>query len=123
MGQKINPIGLRLGINRTWDSRWYANTGEYGKLLHEDIKIREYLEKELKQAAVLAGVRVPARIPGAVDAEAKTDRIDFLAHQAASPFTSTSRTTIVRCENGFSTRLARPRPREWNRFMTIDLPT
>ena len=52
MGQKVNPIGLRLGINRTWDSRWYANTGEYGRLLHEDIKIREYLEKELKQAAV-----------------------------------------------------------------------
>jgi small subunit ribosomal protein S3 len=52
MGQKINPIGLRLGINRTWDSRWYANTGEYAKLLHEDLKIRAYLEKELKQAAI-----------------------------------------------------------------------
>jgi len=52
MGQKINPVGFRLGVNRTWDSRWYANTGEYGQLLHEDLKIREYLEKELKQAAV-----------------------------------------------------------------------
>ena len=52
MGQKVNPIGLRLGINRTWDSRWFANTGEYGKLLHEDLKIRKYLEKELKQAAI-----------------------------------------------------------------------
>ena len=52
MGQKVNPIGLRLGINRTWDSRWYANTGEYGDLLHEDIKIRDYLKNELKQAAV-----------------------------------------------------------------------
>lgn len=52
MGQKVNPIGLRLGINRTWDSRWYANKGEYGKLLHEDIKIREYLMTQLKQAAV-----------------------------------------------------------------------
>ena len=52
MGQKINPIGLRLGINRTWDSRWYANTGEYGQLLHEDIKIRKYLMNELKQAAI-----------------------------------------------------------------------
>jgi small subunit ribosomal protein S3 len=40
MGQKVNPIGLRLGINRTWDSRWYADKGEYGKLLHEDLKIR-----------------------------------------------------------------------------------
>ena len=52
MGQKINPVGLRLGINRTWDSRWYANTGEYGKLLHEDVKIREFLNEELKQAAI-----------------------------------------------------------------------
>src|SRR5207253_205072 len=39
MGQKINPIGLRLGINRTWDSRWYAGKNEYGKLLHEDVQI------------------------------------------------------------------------------------
>jgi small subunit ribosomal protein S3 len=52
MGQKVNPIGLRLGINRTWDSRWYANSGEYGKLLHEDIAIRAMLMKELKQAAI-----------------------------------------------------------------------
>lgn len=52
MGQKINPTGFRLGINRTWDSRWYANTGEYGKLLHEDLAIRKYLLNELKQAAV-----------------------------------------------------------------------
>ena len=52
MGQKVNPIGLRLGINRTWDSRWFANAREYGKLLHEDIAIRAYLKKELKQAGV-----------------------------------------------------------------------
>ena len=52
MGQKINPIGLRLGINRTWDSRWFANKGEYGKLLHEDMAIRASLMKLLKQAAV-----------------------------------------------------------------------
>jgi small subunit ribosomal protein S3 len=52
MGQKVNPVGLRLGINRTWDSRWFANKGEYGKLLHEDIKIREALMEDLKQAAV-----------------------------------------------------------------------
>jgi len=50
----------------------------------------------VKQFTVLAGVRVPARIPGAVDAEAKADRIDFLAHYAASPASSCSRTTIVR---------------------------
>ena len=40
MGQKVNPIGLRLGINRTWDSRWYADSG-YGDLLHEDLGIRK----------------------------------------------------------------------------------
>ena len=52
MGQKVNPIGLRLGINRTWDSRWYAQTGEYADLLHEDLKIREYLEDRLSQAGL-----------------------------------------------------------------------
>ena len=52
MGQKINPIGLRLGVNRTWDSRWYSNKAEYGKLLHEDMKIRDVLTKSLKQAAI-----------------------------------------------------------------------
>ncbi len=52
MGQKINPIGLRLGINRTWDSRWFASKGEYGKLLHEDMAICAALMKLLKQAAV-----------------------------------------------------------------------
>jgi len=51
MGQKVNPIGLRVGINRTWDSRWYAEK-EFGNLLHEDIRIREFLEKELVQAGV-----------------------------------------------------------------------
>jgi small subunit ribosomal protein S3 len=52
MGQKVNPIGLRLGINRTWDSRWYADRHEYSQLLHEDIKIREFLFDKLKQAGV-----------------------------------------------------------------------
>ena len=52
MGQKVNPIGFRLGINRTWDSRWYANSGEYGKLLHEDMAIRAMLMEQLKQAAI-----------------------------------------------------------------------
>ncbi|HET6518620.1 MAG TPA: 30S ribosomal protein S3 [Geminicoccaceae bacterium] len=51
MGHKVNPIGLRLGINRTSDSRWYADD-DYAKLLHEDIRIREFLEKRLSQAGV-----------------------------------------------------------------------
>ena len=52
MGQKVNPIGLRLGVNRTWESRWYAGAGEYAKLLHEDLKIRAFLKKRLKNASV-----------------------------------------------------------------------
>ena len=51
MGQKVNPIGLRLGVIRTWDSRWFAGK-DYGDLLHEDFKIREYLSKQLEQAGV-----------------------------------------------------------------------
>jgi len=51
MGQKVNPIGLRLGINKTWESRWYAD-GDYAKYLHEDFKIREFVKKELASAGV-----------------------------------------------------------------------
>jgi small subunit ribosomal protein S3 len=51
MGQKVNPIGLRVGINRTWDSRWFA-VDDYAKLLHEDLKLREYLNSRLQQAGV-----------------------------------------------------------------------
>ena len=52
MGQKVNPIGFRLGINRTWDSRWFASGEDYGRLLHEDIKVRKELKKRLGQAGV-----------------------------------------------------------------------
>jgi len=52
MGQKINPIGFRLGINRTWDSRWFAGKGEYASLLDQDLRIREYVMKELKAASI-----------------------------------------------------------------------
>ena len=52
MGQKVNPIGLRLGINRTWESRWYANTAEYGNLLHDDLAMRAFIMKELKAASI-----------------------------------------------------------------------
>ena len=51
MGQKVNPIGLRVGINRTWDSRWFADSG-YSNLLHEDLRIRDYLKEKLAQAGV-----------------------------------------------------------------------
>jgi len=52
MGQKVNPIGLRLGVNRTWDSRWYADSADFGKLLHEDLKIRGFLKEKLKASGV-----------------------------------------------------------------------
>ncbi|MGB0683050.1 MAG: 30S ribosomal protein S3 [Magnetovibrionaceae bacterium] len=51
MGHKVNPIGLRVGINRTWDSRWYAG-GNYADLLHEDLKIRGALKKKLASAGI-----------------------------------------------------------------------
>jgi small subunit ribosomal protein S3 len=51
MGQKVNPVGLRLGINRTWDSRWFARK-DYGALLHEDIRLRKFLSGRLQQAGV-----------------------------------------------------------------------
>ncbi len=51
MGHKVNPVGLRLGINRTWDSRWYAGK-DYAGLLHEDFRIREYLQDRLRQAGL-----------------------------------------------------------------------
>ena len=51
MGQKVNPIGLRLGINRTWDSRWFARK-EYGNLLLDDLGLRRFLRKRLSQAGV-----------------------------------------------------------------------
>src|SRR3954467_4935422 len=51
MGQKVNPIGLRLGINRTWDSRWFANR-DYATLLHEDLELRKHLMERLSQAGI-----------------------------------------------------------------------
>jgi small subunit ribosomal protein S3 len=52
MGNKVNPIGMRLQVNRTWDSRWYADTKDYGDLLLEDLAIRDFIKKECKQAGV-----------------------------------------------------------------------
>jgi small subunit ribosomal protein S3 len=52
MGQKVNPIGMRLQVNRTWDSRWYADTKEYGNLLLEDLRMRDFIREEAKQAGV-----------------------------------------------------------------------
>lgn len=52
MGQKVSPVGLRIGINKDWESKWYAPNKDFSKVLNTDIKIREYLEKKLKGSSV-----------------------------------------------------------------------
>ena len=52
MGQKVNPIGLRIGINKDWESRWYAGIKDFSRFLNNDVKIRKFLAKKLKDAAV-----------------------------------------------------------------------
>ncbi|MCM3479043.1 30S ribosomal protein S3 [Caldibacillus thermoamylovorans] len=70
MGQKVNPIGLRVGIIRDWESKWYADK-DYAELLHEDIKIREYIYNRLKDAAV-SGVEI----------ERAANRVNITIHTA-----------------------------------------
>ena len=70
MGQKSNPIGLRLQINRTWDSRWYAEGSNYGDLLMEDIKMRKYIMETVPQAAISKVV---------IERPAKTCRVSIYA--------------------------------------------
>lgn len=75
MGQKVHPIGFRLGFNRSWESRWYAE-GDYAGLLHEDIKVRDYLKKrlyhagiskiEIERAAQKAKINIWAARPGII---------------------------------------------------------
>ena len=70
MGQKVNPIGMRLQVNRTWDSRWYADDKDYGKLLLEDLKIREFIHDDAKQAGISRVIierTVPAASPCSSD--------------------------------------------------------
>ena len=83
MGQKSNPIGLRLQINRTWDSRWYAEGGDYVRLLLEDLKIRRYIMDTHKQAAIskvvidrpakLCRISIYAARPGVIIGKKGTD--------------------------------------------------
>lgn len=71
MGQKVSPIGLRVGIIRDWDSKWYANKKDFSKLLHEDIKIRQYILDKLKDASV-----------DRVTIERKTGKVNVSIHTA-----------------------------------------
>jgi len=52
MGQKVHPIGIRLGISKDWNSTWYAEKGEYAEMLNSDLAVREFLQKRLQQAAI-----------------------------------------------------------------------
>jgi small subunit ribosomal protein S3 len=70
VGQKVNPVGLRIGVIRDWDSRWYAGK-DYADLLHEDIKIREYLSKRLKDASV-----------SKIEIERAANRVNIAVHTA-----------------------------------------
>ena len=93
MGHKSNPIGLRLQVNRTWDSRWFAERGDYGRLLLEDLKIRKFIMKTLPQAAIskvvierpakLCRIAVYAARPGVIIGKKGAD-IDKLKKQLSS---------------------------------------
>lgn len=58
MGQKVNPIGMRIGLNKDWSSRWFANDKEYSTFLLEDIKIREYLESHIERGALISHIDI-----------------------------------------------------------------
>ncbi|MRG29013.1 30S ribosomal protein S3, partial [Laceyella tengchongensis] len=70
MGQKVNPVGLRVGVIRDWESKWYADK-DYADLLHEDIKIREFVKNKLKDAAV-----------STVEIERAANRVNISIHTA-----------------------------------------
>lgn len=70
MGQKVNPVGLRVGIIRDWESRWYADK-DYANLLHEDLKVREYIAQRLSDASV-----------SKVEIERAANRINISVHTA-----------------------------------------
>ena len=71
MGQKVNPHGMRVGIISGWDAQWYANKKDYAKFLNNDIKIREYFEKNLKDAAIAK-----------VQVERNSKRTEVIVHTA-----------------------------------------
>ena len=104
MGHKSNPIGLRLQINRTWDSRWFAEGADYGRLLLEDLKIRQFIMKTLPQAAIskvvierpakLCRVSIFAARPGVIIGKKGTD-IEKLRKKLASMTSSDVSLNIV----------------------------
>src|SRR5919112_5262621 len=104
MGQKTSPVGLRLQINRTWDSRWFAEGQDYGRLLLEDLKIRRYIMKTLPQAAIskvvierpakLCRISIYAARPGVIIGKKGAD-IEKLRAKLASMTKSEVKLNIV----------------------------
>ncbi|MBU1755986.1 MAG: 30S ribosomal protein S3, partial [Alphaproteobacteria bacterium] len=104
MGQKSNPIGLRLQINRTWDSRWYAEGRDYAQLLKEDIEIRKFIMESLPQAAIskvvierpakLCRISIYAARPGVIIGKKGAD-IEKLRVKLASMTASDVKLNIV----------------------------
>ena len=104
MGQKSNPIGLRLQVNRTWDSRWFAEGQDYGRMLVEDLKIRNFIFKTLPQAAIskvvierpakLCRVSIYAARPGVIIGKKGAD-IEKLRSQLAKMTDSDVKLNIV----------------------------
>ena len=104
MGHKSNPIGLRLQINRTWDSRWYAEGKSYAKLLEEDLKMRKFIMETLPQAAIskvvierpakLCRVSIYAARPGVIIGKKGAD-IEKLRSQLAKMTDSDVKLNIV----------------------------
>ncbi|TCM19637.1 SSU ribosomal protein S3P [Novosphingobium sp. PhB165] len=104
MGHKSNPIGLRLQINRTWDSRWFAEGRDYGKLLEEDLKIRKFIISALPQAAIskvvierpakLCRISIYAARPGVIIGKKGAD-IEKLRKQLATMTGSEVKLNIV----------------------------
>jgi len=71
MGQKVSPVGLRVGVNRNWSSRWYANKKDFSGLLHEDIRVRKFITNKLKGASVAS-----------VEIERTKNRVNIYIHTA-----------------------------------------
>src|SRR5690606_22150555 len=121
LAAKLLDVSALLADNQAWTRRMDRDAALLVRTLNDDLgntsllqflhQICTDLEILMQQPTVFGIIGKPATVPGTIDAEAEADRINFLAHYAASPSSSTSRTTIVKCANGFSIREARPRPR------------
>ena len=125
MGQKVNPVGFRLGVNRGWDSVWYAKKKDFGNYLIEDFKIREYIKKNVINSGVSKVMieRTSNKCYVTIYTKSKTYWINFLSHYLDSFFCLFSSSTIVIRLNGFFIGLALPFALGLNLFITIDLPT